>query len=276
MATVWVNETQYINVPAISNKYTKYLGISQLYDSGKTFAWNYAFVYAYPLATPSFVTGTATPITTSFNIINNYTSLSVGTYYFNATAYDFMGYSNATETRNVTIVSEPNITFVAPILVNNTALPISSIIYLNASATTFNGSILANEFGIEIYKIIGNELIDACYNGGGPSIYCNESVSGNTTTLYMTSPFIGIGDYYYNASVLDMINQTAYTGLYNFSIFAFYSMVGGAINWTWQIVDAGEIIMSGSPINWTWRVFAAGSGRQIPNGTPTNWTWVNE
>jgi len=165
MATVWVNETQYINVPAISNKYTKYLGISQLYDNGKTFAWDYAFVYTYPLATPSFITGTETPITTSFNIINNYTSLSVGTYYFNATAYDFFGYYNSTETRNVTIVS---------------------------------------------------------------------------------------------------------------AVASFFSMVGGAINWTWQTVDAGEIVMSGSPINWTWQVFAAGSGRQIPNGTATNWTWVNE
>jgi len=126
---------------------------------------DWIFIRPFELSTASFVTGTETPIQTSYNIFNNYTNLSTGLYYFNATCYDFMGYSNATETRNVTIVS---------------------------------------------------------------------------------------------------------------AVASFFSMVGGAINWTWQTVDAGEIIMSGSPINWTWQVFAAGSGRQIPNGTATNWTWVNE
>jgi len=57
---------------------------------------------------------------------------------------------------------------------------------------------------------------------------------------------------------------------------SFFSMVGGALNLTWQTVDPGDIIMSGDALNWTWRVFEASSGRKIPNGTATNWTWVPE
>ena len=74
--------------------------------------------------------------TASTNLFLNFTSLSDGQYFFNATAYDLAGNFNSTETRNVTVLTAdniaPNVTLISPA---NNSVDGDGFIIFNISAT---------------------------------------------------------------------------------------------------------------------------------------------
>lgn len=134
------------------------------------------------------------------NLYSNFTGLTNGIYYFNATAYDLAGNSNSTETRNVTIdLINPNINFTNPsdtsgayqtrrnILVN---ISINDTNFKNATIFLFNSS---------------NSLVNSS----------NTSLMGS---LYENFTLIDDDIYYFNATVYDLAGNFNSTETRNVTI----------------------------------------------------------
>jgi hypothetical protein len=118
----------------------------------------------------------------SASLFANFTGLSNGVYYFNATVYDKVGLYNFTETRNVTVdFTGPAISFVYP-SDNTSSLSRDSII-ANISAP---GADLAN---LTIYL----------YDGAGLVNFTNSTSS----PLFANFSGLGNGIYYVNATAFD-------------------------------------------------------------------------
>ena len=126
--------------------------------------------------------------TTSPNFIN-YTGMSDGLYYFNATAYDDAGNINSTETRNVTIdTAAPNVTIISPTNITYT----DTLIWFNATANeainnwilNYNGTNLTITINSTIVVQEGTWHLILYANDTGGNIGLNNSTwfSVNTTT----------------------------------------------------------------------------------------------
>jgi len=120
----------------------------------------------------------------------NFSGLSDGLYYYNATANDTLGNSNQTETRNITLDTiNPNINFTAP--TTSTGSYSQNYISVNVTANDTNPST------IKIYL----------YNSTG--LY--QSNISSTSPLFVNFTGLIDGTYYLNATVNDSagnLNQT--------------------------------------------------------------------
>jgi hypothetical protein len=121
-------------------------------------------------------------------IFNNFTGLSDGIYYFNATAYDFAGWKNSTETRNATLdTTYPWIDYGTGTL--NAGINISqNNVYINVTVTEINEANIT-------FRIF------------------NSTSQVNITTLSAGNRFINFtnlsdGTYRYNVSVSDLAGNT--------------------------------------------------------------------
>jgi|GEM_PF-6268452 len=124
--------------------------------------------------------GTASPM------FVNFTGLSNGVYYFNATAYDNAGNMDKTETRNITIDTvNPAITFNTP-TDNSSATATRSFIQINVSATDSGTGIS----GITAY----------IYNSTGALVNSSDSA---TSPLFINWTGLSNGIYYFNATAYD-------------------------------------------------------------------------
>src|SRR3989344_4205813 len=108
----------------------------------------------------------------------NYTSLSEGEYFFNATATDFLNNLNSTSTRNVSLVL-PTINLSFPenkTYINNVSIPLN-FTYSNADFFWFNLDNGDNS------TIIGNTTFNASQGGHRLNLFANNSVGEITRNI---------------------------------------------------------------------------------------------
>jgi hypothetical protein len=116
---------------------------------------------------------------TASSLFANFTGLSNGVYYFNATAYDNAGNSNKTETRNVTIDdTPPGITFVPPTPDNGAYIATSNFTANVSSNENLSSCTLeiSNEFSLA-EPTISAGVTHTCYvlSNGNSTCYGNNS-----------------------------------------------------------------------------------------------------
>lgn len=120
----------------------------------------------------------------------NFTNLSDGVYYFNATAYDNAGNLNVTETRNVTIdTTSPAIQFVAPTPSNGSFVN-ASWIFINISSNEalsmaileWNGTNESMQGSGSNWYLNKTSLVEESYSF---KVYANDSVGNTNVTQEM-------------------------------------------------------------------------------------------
>ncbi|MGB9707774.1 MAG: right-handed parallel beta-helix repeat-containing protein, partial [Candidatus Pacearchaeota archaeon] len=181
---------------------------------------------------------------TSSPLFANFTNLAEGTYYFNATAYDYSNNSNSTETRNVSISGSIPIdscqtlntsgvyTLNQSVSSNGTCFNISANdIILDCSGYTINYSISAIGYGINNSDGFDNITIKNCNIVQGSSIsyayaiygsgMANSTIQNNTIT---TSGHYGYSIYLDSSSTNTLSNNTITTsGSYGYGIYLYSS-----------------------------------------------------
>jgi hypothetical protein len=96
----------------------------------------------------------------------NFTNLSDGNYYINATAYDIAGNSNITETRNINITYDrtaPNISFVPQTDANGST---KNVKYIQANVSAADNQ--SGVAGINAYIHSGSNLIASAFSNSSP------------------------------------------------------------------------------------------------------------
>jgi hypothetical protein len=138
-------------------------------------------------------------LTTSDTYEYNFTNLTDGVYYFNATALDKVGHSDSTATRMVTIITSlPTLEFVPPTLASGSIINYSYI-EINISSNTTN----LKNLSIMLYDRYG-------------LIY--SSISGNDSVLY--NNFSGLPDqlYFYNATACNLAGNCQWSDTRNITV----------------------------------------------------------
>ena len=129
----------------------------------------------------------------------NFSGLSDGIYYLNATAYDLAGNVNNTETRNVTIhVTNPSINFTSP---TDTSGSYVSRNYILANVTAVD-SVLKN-ITIFLYNSTRNLI---------------NSINSSTSPLYINFSGLSDGIYYLNATAYDFAGNVNNTETRNITL----------------------------------------------------------
>ena len=134
--------------------------------------------------------------TTSPNFAN-FTGLSEGLYFYNATANDTSGNENSTETRNITLdTTIPLIEFVSPTENNNSVFDNRDWIFVNVS--------VIEAFPQNITYILFNSTKEV----NETTFLMTDQFSNNTIN------FTGLPDetYYYNVTIVDVISNSNSTG----------------------------------------------------------------
>ena len=140
-----------------------------------------------------------TLVATSITNYNNFTGLTNGLYHLNATAYDYAGNQNITETRNITIdIINPAIQFVSP-TPNSGTTQSTNAIAGNVTATDTN---LYN-ITIRLYNSTGG-LVNSANTGTSPN--------------YASFPGLADGLYYINATAYDLAGNSNKTETRNITI----------------------------------------------------------
>ncbi len=162
----------------------------------------------------------------------NFSNLSDGTYYFNATAYDSRGNVNMTETRNVTI---------------DTLTP--SLTSINASTITESSATIgwnsSEQTNYAIFYGTNSSILNSSTNSSSYSTL-------NSAVIYFLSRNT---TYYYNLSVCDRAGNCNSSSSYNFttrvdttaptidvlSPIAGYSTTSRSITFTYQVNDTSNV-----------------------------------
>jgi hypothetical protein len=141
--------------------------------------------------------------TTPANLSVNFTNLEDGLYYFNASAFDFVGNANYTITRNITLDSTPpNITFISPTDPSGTTVARN---YTFMNITAFDGNL--------------RNITVFLYNSTGSLISSNTSnATSSTQSFFQNFTQLSAGLYYFNATATDVANRTNFTATRNITI----------------------------------------------------------
>ncbi|MCX6773380.1 MAG: DUF2341 domain-containing protein, partial [Candidatus Micrarchaeota archaeon] len=125
----------------------------------------------------------------SNNLFVNFSGLDDGIYYFNATAYDEVGNSNSTETRNITIdTTAPSAQYVFPTY--------------NSSYYTAKAYILVNVTSSDAHF---SNITAELYNSSGSMV---DSSTGTSAVLFANFSSLADGIYYFNATAYDALGNS--------------------------------------------------------------------
>jgi hypothetical protein len=136
----------------------------------------------------------------SSSIFANFSVNNDGNYSFSATAYDYLGRYNSTETRNVTIdTTNPEIQFITPTDNSSTVLG-RKYIQANVSAS----DILLTNITVYLYNSTGG-LVNSSFTNTSSSIFANFSVNND-------------GNYSFKATAMNLIGLANTTETRNVTI----------------------------------------------------------
>jgi len=166
-------------------------------------------------------------VNSSISNYNNFSGLSVGVYYLNATAYDLGGNFNDTETRNITVYTAvPSVTFVSPSTADGSTVFATQSISVNATATS-----LFNISNITIYF----------YNASGGLMY---NITNYNTSFhnYSFSSLPNGSIVYYNATALDTDGKTGFSATRTITVAYFnISLVTYPADYATQLISLTNI-----------------------------------
>jgi hypothetical protein len=209
---------------------------------------------------------------TQWDFVSNITGLSDGTYTYYGSSSNSSGFVNSTETRTLRIDTlAPTISFQGSTPSNNSYQNTNSL-FINVSITEANPSnitfVLANQSGII-----------------NTTIFSMSSQTSNNTINFSLG---NEGVYYFNATIIDQVNQQISTETRTFNKDAVNPSISltspTATTYTKPLIDINFTSSDSNSLNYWWTIdgglnnFSISKNRTIPfsNGTKTLTIYAND